>query len=92
VAQAWHDDDSALQIALDNTASSFGRERISVAEAAAVLRALAGDRVHLLPLVARAKLEGHFMRGYDEQVAEMYAAAALLLASSMQPSTNDRPA
>lgn len=83
MVQAWHDD-GALHVALDRAASSFGRERIPVEEAAGVLRSLAGERVELLKVVARAKLDDHGRRGYDEQVAEMHAAATLLLASSMQ--------
>lgn len=80
--EGWHEGDSALQVALDNAASSFGRERIPVREAAAVLRSLAGEKVHLLALVARAKLEDHHYRDYRDQVVETYAAAALLLAAA----------
>jgi hypothetical protein len=80
--EGWHAGDSALQVALDNAASSFGRERIPVGEAAAVLRSLAGEKFHLLAVVARAKLEDHRRRSYDEQVAEMFAAAALLFAGA----------
>ena len=89
--EGWHERDSALQVALDNAASSFGRERIPVDEAAAVLRSLAGEKVQLLALVARAKLEDHGRRGYADQVTEMYAAAALLLAGAAPSSTAERP-
>jgi hypothetical protein len=88
----WHQGDSALQVALDRAASSFGMERIPVEEAAGVLRSLAGESIQLLTLVARAKLEDHGRRGYGEQVAEMHAAAALLLASSVQYRPSDAPA
>lgn len=82
MVHGWHEGDSALHVALENAASSFGRERIPIDEAAAVLRSLAGERGHLLTAVAKAKLERHRERGYGEQVAEMHAAAALLLAGS----------
>ncbi len=77
--RSWDDGEGALQIALGNAASSFGRERIPIREAAVVLRSLAGEQVHLLALVARAKLEAHRHRGYHDQLIEMHAAAALLL-------------
>ena len=82
MVQGWHEGDSALQVALDNAASSFGREQIPVREAAAVLRSLAGEKAHLLAVVARAKLEDHRFRDYRDQVVETYAAAALLLAAA----------
>ena len=89
--EGWHEGDSALQVALDRAASSFGRERIPVGEAAAVLRSLAGEKVQLLALVARAKLEDHRLRSYADQVTEMYAAAALLLAGVAPSLTAARP-
>ncbi len=80
MAQPWHEGDSALHVALDNAATSFSRERIPIAEAASVLRSLAGAQVDLLTTVATAKLEAHSQRGYADQVAEMYAASLLLFA------------
>ena len=89
--EGWHEGDSALQVALDHAASSFGRERVPVSEAASVLRSLAGEKVHLLALVAKAKLEDHRLRSYADQVTEMYAAAALLLAGAPPSLTAARP-
>ena len=90
MVQEWRDGDGALQVALDHVASSFGEERIPVHEAAATLRSLAGRHVHLLSEVARAKLEAHRQRGYQDQMSEMYAAAALLRAGAVPsaPSPN----
>ena len=82
MVQGWHDGDSTLQVALGNAASSFGRERIPIREAAAVLRSLAGEKVHLLAEVARTKLEDHRRRAFIDQKTEMHAAAALLLAAA----------
>ena len=84
MVQEWRDGDGALQVALDHVASSFGEERIPVPEAAATLRSLAGRQTHLLSEVARAKLEAHRQRGYQDQMIEMYAAAALLRAGAPQ--------
>lgn len=90
MVQAWQEGDSALQVALDHAASSFGSERIPVDEAAGVLRSLAGARTDLLTVVANAKLEDRYSRGYEEQVSEMFAAAALLRAAAT-PATAPAP-
>ena len=79
-AAGWDRGEGALHVALSQTATSLGRERIPVAEAAAVLRSLAGTNKHLLIDVAVEKLRAHHGRGYHDQIDEMRAAAALLLA------------
>jgi len=76
----WEQGEGALHVALGQTATSLGRERIPVNEAANVLRSLAGAQPDLLVEVALAKLRAYPGRSFAEQLAEMHAAAALLLA------------
>ena len=76
----WQEGDSALRVAIGNAATSFAEERMSVREAAEVLRALAGARTDLLASVALDKLRAYVGRGFADQVTEMHAAAALLRA------------
>jgi hypothetical protein len=80
IAGRWHEADGALWVALGNAATSFGRERMLVHEAAEVLRALAGGRADLLASIAQSKLAAHAGRTFAEQMIEMHAATALLRA------------
>ena len=80
IADRWNEVDGALRVALSNAATSFSQERMSIHEAAEVLRALAGGRSDLLASVAHSKLAAHAGRSLSEQLTEMHAAAALLRA------------
>lgn len=81
----WARGDSALQVALGSTATSFAVERLGASEAVPLLRTLAKGDSDLLFEVAVLKLKAHRDRTYDQQITEMYAAAYLLLAATGFP-------